>query len=122
MPDVVTVKVADLLAVLKENRETHRAKFLDAQAKFRLRAIDELDRSLADARKGNKVRLMIHLPEPEDHTVDYDREIRMLEMHQREAIEIRAAQFDQLVMDRWGWSGSFAASTLSYLGAHDEGD
>lgn len=115
MPDLVTVKVADLLEVLRQNREVHRAKFLDAQVQFRQRAVYELDRSLADARKGNEVRLFIRLPEPEDHTADYDREIRMLEMHQEEKIDIRAAQFDQLVMDRWGWSGSFAANTLSYL-------
>ena len=115
MPDLVTVKVADLLEVLRQNRDLHREKFLDAQVQFRQRAVYELDRSLADARKGNEVRLFIQLPEPEDHTADYDREIRMLEMHQGDTIDIRAGQFDQLVMDRWGWSGSFAANTLSYL-------
>lgn len=115
MPEAVTVKVEDLLGVLRANRETHQAKFLEAQGQFRARAIAELDRSLGDARVGNKIRLYVRLPEPEDHTADYDREIRMLEMHQDPVIEIRASQFDQLVMDRWGWSGSFAANTLSYL-------
>lgn len=115
MPEAVVVKVEDLLNVLRANRETHREKFLHAQDQFRARAISELDRSLEDARRGNEVRLFVSLPKPEDHTADYDREIRMLEMHQDPVIEVRAAQFDQLVMDRWGWSGSFAANTLSYL-------
>ena len=116
MPDEVTVSVTELLGVLRQNRDKHRATFLAAQEGFRERAIAELDRSLADARAGNEVRLFVRLPEPEDHTEDYDREIRMLEMHQEPTVRIRAHLFDQIVMDRWGWSAEFAATNSAYLG------
>lgn len=115
MPDQVTVDKDDLLAILVANREHHRETFLKAQEGFRERAIAELDRSLADARQGNAVRLNIHLPQPEDHTEDYDREIRMLEMHLEPTVVIRAQLFDQIVMDRWGWSASFNATNSAYL-------
>ena len=115
MPDQVTVDKEELLSILRTNRENHRATFLKAQEGFRERAIKELDRSLADARAGNEVRLAVHLPVPEDHTDDYDREIRMLEMHQEPTVTIRAQLFDQIVMDRWGWSGTFNTTNSAYL-------
>jgi hypothetical protein len=114
MPDEVTVSKTELLDVLRKNRAGHREQFLKAQEGFRKRAIEELDRSLADAEKGNEIRLAVHLPKPEDHTEDYDREIRMLEMHQEDTVKIRAQLFDQIVMDRWGWSASFAATNSAY--------
>lgn len=115
MPDQVTVDKDELLAVLRANRENHRVQFLKAQEGFRARAIAELDRSLADARAGNAVRLSVSLPRPEDHTEDYDREIRMLEMHLEPSVVIRAQLFDQIVMDRWGWSAAFNATNSAYL-------
>jgi hypothetical protein len=115
MPDEVLVDKAELLGVLRANRAIHREVFLKAQQGFRERAITELDRSLADARAGNDVRLAVHLPEPQDHTDDYDREIRMLEMHTEPTVRIRAGLFDQIVMDRWGWSAAFNATSSAYL-------
>jgi hypothetical protein len=114
MPDEIVVDKGELLDVLRTNRARHRDVFLKAQQGFRERAITELDRSLADARAGNDVRLAVHLPKPEDHTEDYDREIRMLEMHQEPRVKIRAALFDQIVMDRWGWSATFNATNSAY--------
>lgn len=115
MPAEVIVDKDELLGVLRANRETHRETFLKAQEGFRARAIAELDRSLADARAGNEVRLTVSLPRPEDHTEDYDREIRMLEMHQNDLVTLGAHLFDQIVMDRWGWSASFNATNSAYL-------
>lgn len=115
MPDDAVVDRDELLEILRANRARHRETFLRAQAGFRARAIAELDRSLADARAGNEVRLTVSLPRPEDHTADYDREIRMLEMHQESRVLIRAQLFDQIVMDRWGWSATFSATNSAYL-------
>jgi hypothetical protein len=115
VPDEITADKAELLGVLRENRNRHRETFLQAQEGFRARAIAELDRSLADARAGNEVRLEVRLPRPEDHTDDYNREIRMLEMHQGSQVTIRAQLFDQIVMDRWGWSNTFNATNSAYL-------
>jgi hypothetical protein len=114
MPDEVLVDKTELLGVLRANRARHRDAFLKAQQGFRERAIAELDRSLADARAGNDVRLVVRLPEPQDHTEDYDREIRMLEMHQEPTVRIRASLFDQIVMDRWGWTAAFNATNSAY--------
>lgn len=115
MPAEVKIKKQDLLGVLRINREKHREIFLEAQHGYRERVVDELDRRLEDAREGRKINLIFMFPEPEDHTEDYDREIRMLEMHTGNEVTIESRLFDQIVMDRWGWKSSFAASTAQYL-------
>lgn len=115
MPDQVTVSRDELLEVLRRNRASHREAFSKAQALYRERAIAELDRALADARAGNGIRLSVSLPVPEDHTDDYDREIRMLEMSVHERVTLASHLFDQVVMDRWRWSASWESNTMSYL-------
>jgi hypothetical protein len=115
MPERVTVRKDELLKVLRANREAHRGKFERAYERFRGQAIAALRENLDAARVGGPVVLVVGLPVPEDHTEDYDREIRMLEMHQGTEVEIASRLFDQIVMDRWGWKASFAANTESYL-------
>jgi hypothetical protein len=112
--DVVTVKKDELLKVLEENRAKHRALFEEAQVSYRKRVIKELDRRLEDAKAGRKFNTYISLPVPEDHTEDYDTEIRMLELEVAEEVKISGRQFTQLVMDDWGWKASFTANTVAY--------
>jgi hypothetical protein len=114
MPEDVLVSRDEVLDILRANMTGHRAEFLKAQEGFRRRAIAELDRMLADARAGNEVVLSVHLPRPEDHTADYEREIRMLELSREPEIRLRAQLFDQIVMDRWGWSAAFSATNSAY--------
>jgi hypothetical protein len=110
----VTVKREALLDTIRSNRDAHRAEFLRAQDGFRARAIEELDRRLADARAGRRIALLIQLPEPQDHTVDYDRVIRMLEMSINQEIELTAQEFDQFVMDNWSWAQMSKMINASY--------
>jgi len=114
MPAEVTINKAELRAVLVQNRDGHRAKFLAAQDAYRKRVIDILDQRLADARAGRKINLASQLPTPEDYTSDYDREIRMLDMEVGETIVLDAHEFEQFVMDNWSWSPRFAATAAAY--------
>lgn len=110
----VTVKRDELLNVLKGNRDNHRQTFLDAQEGYREDAIKELDAMLAEARSGKRIRRQVQLIEPQDHTRDYDRVIRMLEMCTREEIFISESEFAQYVQDDWGWKRDFITSTAGY--------
>jgi hypothetical protein len=114
MPAEVTVMKDELREVLEQNRARHRDAFLAAQAAYRKRVIEELDRRLMDARAGRHINLAFGMPVPEDHTGDYDREIRMLDMHTEDTVTISAHLFDQIVMDHWGWSASFNATNSVY--------
>lgn len=111
----VTVKTADLLEKVKENRGGHRAIFDQAIEVYRQRAIDEIERILDDAKNGRKIIRAIGLIEPKDYTKEYDRAIAMLEMTVDEEITISAQDFAQFVMDDWAWKEQFTTSTAAYL-------
>ncbi|MFI5387626.1 MAG: hypothetical protein ACHQ50_16075 [Fimbriimonadales bacterium] len=70
---------------------------------------------LADAKAGRRIRRAVAMPEPEDHTRDYDRIVRMLEMSVDDVLVLSEYDFSQYVMDQWEWAGTFASNTLSYV-------
>ena len=112
--ELIKVKRDELLAKIEVNRTNHRQVFEDGQEVYREQMIKELDAMLADAKSGKKIRRAVSMPEPEDHTSDYDRVIRMLQMSIDDAIELDESDFARYVMDQWGWNASFAATTAAY--------
>lgn len=112
--DTVNVKREELLTRIKANRDAHRELFLKAQDGYRVKVIEELDRMLADAREGRKIRRAIQLAEPEDHTADYDRIVDMLTMSQDEIIEIDAHAFGCYVRDEWSWKRKATLLNTTY--------
>jgi hypothetical protein len=119
--NTVKVKREELLTKVRANREAHRDLFLKAQANYRKFIIEELDRMLAEAKAGRKIRRSIDLVQPRDHTSDYDRTIMMLEMSVDDTIILDATEFDQYVRDVWAWSqydgttlGQYAVGTPVY--------
>jgi len=112
----VTVPKAELLEALRKNRAGHRTVFEKALRGWRATVIEELDRRLADARAGRKVAAVFSIPEPEDHTGDYDRVILMVEMEVNETISIPEHDFRCYVMDDWEWKAQWTASNIGYLG------
>lgn len=111
----VKIKREDLLRNVQLNRSKHRNLFLKAQEGYREEVIEELDKMLKEAREGKRIRRLIELPEPVDHTSDYDRVIRMLEMSVDEEIELTSVEFDQYVMDNWSWKEFVFATNSSYV-------
>ena len=113
--DSVTVDKTELLAALRENRTGHRSAFEDAQKGWRETVIEQLDEMLQFARNGQKMRFQFSLPEPEDHTKDYDRVIRMVEMEVNHEIEIAEQDFRAYVMDDWDWMAQWSGSNSMYV-------
>lgn len=111
----VRVKTTDLLAVMKTNREAHRGMFLKALDGYKEEVLKVLEERLADARKGKRVHQWLGLEEPADHTKDYDRVIRMLEMSVDTEVELTQAEFAQYVMDAWTWKDQFTETSNKYI-------
>lgn len=110
----INVNKAELLSVLRTNRDKHNAIFLEAQAGYREAVVKELDSMLAEARSGKKIRRAITLVEPVDQTKDYDRAIRMMEMSVDETIKLDPHDFQCYVMDEWQWKNQFMLSNVGY--------
>lgn len=110
----VTLKRDELLESLSDNRKGHRQAFLDAQEGWKAIILNELETRLADARAGRRYSAAFHFPEPEDHTKDYDRVIRMVEMSVDDHLTISEHDFAQFVMDDWEWKANWTASNSRY--------
>ena len=113
----VKVKRTELLKRVRENRKAHRDLFLKAQEGYREQVILELDRMLAEAKANKPIRRAIALPEPQDHTAEYDRAIDMLEMSVDKEITLDFQSFDQLVRDNWNWKSFAQTTNMAYLKA-----
>jgi hypothetical protein len=110
----VTIRTEELLHVLKENRDNHRAAFEKAQEGFKTTVEEELEKRLAEAREGKRFCASFSIPEPVDQTPEYDMAIKMLEMSVDGQTELTASEFACYVMDRWAWKHGFSSINSVY--------
>ena len=111
---LIKVRTADLKAELIKNKTTHTELYTKAFAKFSDYAIEALQAALLEAKTGRGIKLHFDLPVPHDHTAEYDRAIKMVEMSVDENLELTEQEFAMLVMDDWGWKQQFTASNSRY--------
>lgn len=110
----VRCKRAELLEKVKENRAEHRKVFEDALAGWEEAVTKRLAQMVKNAKEKKKFELMVGLPQPQDHTSEYDRVIAMLELSVDETVVIDHRQFAQFYMDDWGWKGDFITTAAAY--------
>lgn len=110
----ITVNKQNLIDIITVNRDNHRRMFEEAFDRFKIEVEKNLADRLKQVRKGTVPSLMISLPVPADHTADYNRIIRMLELSVDSVILLSERDAQSYVMDQWDWSAQFAASTATY--------
>lgn len=110
----VTVRKSELIDKLTANRATHRAQFEAALAGWHQAVLAELQSAVEDALAGRQYRTFFQLPQPVDHTEEYDRALAMLEMEVGDTVELTENEFAELVMDNWRWKPDFMTTNASY--------
>lgn len=111
------VKKDELLAILEENRTKHREVFLAALNGFHREAKKQLAAMVEQVTAGINTSVRIYLEAPRDHTSDYDRAIRMVQMHQSATIQLSEEDVAQYVQDDWGWKGAWLKNSSTYAAA-----
>jgi len=111
----VKIKKDKLLKKLKENRETHRNNFLEAQKGYRQEAIEQFDKALKNARDGKPIITYFNLTAPVDQTFDYDTIIEMLDWEVEEIVELDQSSFKNYVLDEWNWKQDWLCSNSAYM-------
>src|SRR5687768_15180804 len=95
LEDVLVSKEA-VLAEVRKNRENHNKQYKEAVAAFRKRVLVEWREKLSKIEQGidgdlTTLNQLVNwhptIPLPQDHTKDYDRVLRMLEMSHDEYLE-----------------------------------
>jgi len=103
-----------LLAVIEENKSKHRSIFLEAINGYKKETIKLLEEMIEKLKAGKTIDHYIKLPVPVDHTPEYNRAIRMIEMDVREEIELGDEEFTQFVMDDWKWKREWIGTVSNY--------
>lgn len=93
----------------------HRSTFEEALQGWKERVLEELEKAITDAKKGREFRTYFNLPQPEDHTPEYNAVIDQIEWSENEQIELTFNQFNQFVRDDWGWKQDFLSNTAMYM-------
>jgi hypothetical protein len=111
----VTVSVEELLEVLKANLERHKKVLTAAMDGYRRQVLSLLEEMIAELREGKVPSdVSVHLTRPSDHTSEYHRVIKMLQMHKGDTVKLDETMFAQYVMDQWGWRRSWMRTSSSY--------
>lgn len=111
----VRVTRSDLLKVVTENREKHKAEFEAAWIGYKQTCIEILEQNLAAFKVGKAQHILFNEVPPQDHTRDYDRILRMLNMSIDATIELDEEHFQQYVMDDWNWKQHWQMSNTKYV-------
>ncbi len=113
--NTVKVKKARLLNKLHDNRKEHRANFLKAQEGYKMEVIEQLEKSLQDARDGKRFNTFFQLPAPKDQTPEYNTAIEMLDWSVDDEIELEQQAFRQYIFDDWYWKDQWLHSNTAYM-------
>ena len=112
--DEVTVRKDELLETVRANRDTHRGVFEAALEGWKSEALRTLNNKVPDLEAGRLPALQWMVQAPEDHTRDYDKVIKMLEMSVDDEITLSQAEFTMYVMDQWAWRNQWVTSNSRF--------
>lgn len=110
----ITVRKNELREKVKENRDAHRAIFEEAVEGYRAQAVSILENHIEEIKKGKVQRVVFTLPQPEDHTADYDRVLKMIDMEIADTIVLEESDFSAYIMDDWAWKRQFLTTNSAY--------
>lgn len=107
-------KKQDLIETISKNRDEHQRIFDEAVRGYKDQLVKELEAHIERIKRGEVIRVYISFPQPENHTRDYDRILKMLEMTPLEQVELGETQFSQYVLDDWNWKRAFLSTNATY--------
>lgn len=112
----VTVKTADLLAKLHENKTIHEKEFNELQEIYLNNVISGLSKILEDAKtkKSQNPITSLSLTKPKSFIKDYEEIIGMLEMSIQEEFAITQEEFRNYVLNIWSWTNQFEMIKSAY--------
>jgi len=110
----VVIEKQRLLDTVIANREKHVADYEEAREVYLEKAQALFEEKAAEAEGGEMVDPSIDLEKPVEFLEEYAQAIQMIEMDEREEIELTEEEFQKLVRDEWNWSRQFQRRTSSY--------
>ena len=114
------IKKDKLVEILTENRTRHRRVFEAALEGYKAEAEKRLTARLAALQSGRLPDFDLRLIEPVDHTRDYDRVLRMIDLDIGDTWEMTERDVAQYVEDDWIWKRQFLRFSSNYAAEETE--
>jgi hypothetical protein len=105
---------SELKETVSKNRDLHRTIFEEAIEGYKKKVQVALEEHIDRIKNGEIIRVHIYYDEPVDHTRDYDRLLKMLDMTVETHIELTENQFESYILDDWKWKRQFIATNSAY--------
>jgi hypothetical protein len=112
--DKVKLNKVELRAIVQKNRDAHKAIYEQAFEGYRKACVANLEQNLEAVRKGSKQRVWLTEVPPDDHTKDYDRILRMIDLSIDTEVVLTEKGFQQYVLDDWDWKQAWATANTKY--------
>jgi hypothetical protein len=112
--DKVKIEKVALREIVQKNRDEHRTIFEEAVEGYKKKAVELLEAHIERIKKGAVEQINVRLPTPKDHTSDYDRVLRMIDLSVDGQLELDERRFSEYVMDDWDWQRGFLTETSAY--------
>ncbi len=104
---------AEILEILRKNRETHIKNAEEAQEIYQKQVVKHLQEQIERVSNGDPL-VPFAKQAPRTFEKEYNKFIRMFELQVGDEVELTTEEFNQFVMDEWGWSQQFAMTTMQY--------
>jgi hypothetical protein len=134
--DRVTAVVDEVLEKLREHYERHQQEYAEAYQLYRKAALGDVQERAAQLEQTNEIPIGTDAPDlrfdlspPDDHRLEYERAIGMLELHKSAedkiaalgdgnvkpaTIKITPELYAAYMQDQWEWKESFYHKNASY--------
>lgn len=113
--DSIRVNKDQVIEHLTANRTKHLAEYTEAMDGWRALASEKLCELASRLDRGESPSdLYVRLDRPENHTEEYDTALGMLGLSVDGEIEMTRTNYQNYILDKWGWSERFAATTSHY--------
>lgn len=110
----VRVDKGELLRILEKNARAHAEEYLVLERSYKAALKEFFEEQLEAIENGEEPVLYCNLPQPTDHTEDYDRAIQMLQMSLDGDVNLNASEFRTYIQDEWGWKNEHLATSTFY--------
>jgi len=110
----VKIDKVELRAIVQANRDRHRSVFEAALAGYKQEAVRQLEAHIDLIKRGKVGQVQFFLPAPADHTRDYDRVLRMIDLEVEDFVILDEGHFQQYVQDDWRWRREFLSTSNTY--------
>lgn len=112
----VKIKRNELYNAVTKNLTQHKKDLHLAKKERRQKIVDRMNIEIAKILEDGDYQppTNVSIVQVPDHSGDYQRVIRMVDMSVEDVIELTAREFDQYIMDNWNWKDIFNETIMSY--------